>query len=91
MKILTDKKIQWIIGELEKGRYPGEMARFVRVTRMQIYHLKQQCKSEGRLPEPNDPGRKKKSLCPGFERLILDAYPVYQSGPVILEKIIKKL
>ena len=36
-----------------------------------------------------DPGRKKKPLDPEFERLILEAYTIYQSGPVILEKIIK--
>ena len=44
---------------------------------------------EGHIPELKDPGRKKKPLDLEFERIILDAYHTYKSGPVILEKYIK--
>jgi IS30 family transposase len=37
------------------------------------------------------PGQKKKSVSPECERIILDKYQTYQSGPVILEKTIKKI
>jgi hypothetical protein len=39
---------------------------------------------KGSPPELKDPGRKRESLDPDFERIILDELPVYQSGPVIL-------
>jgi putative transposase len=86
---LTNKKVQWIIRELEKGKPPDDIARFVRVSRRRIYQLKQQYTNTGLTPELKDPGRKKKPLDPEFERIIQDAYHIYKSGPVILEKIIK--
>jgi putative transposase len=86
---LTNKKVQWIIRELEKGKPPEDIARFVRVPRRRIYQLKKQYKNTGLIPELKDPGRKKKHLDPEFERIILEAYEIYKSGPVILEKIIK--
>ena len=89
MRKLTDRKIRWIIREVEKGTPPDEIARFMRVTKRRIYQLKQQYLKAGIIPELKDPGRKKKPLDPEFERIILEAYHIYQSGPVILEKIIK--
>jgi putative transposase len=86
---LTDRKILWIIRELEKGTHPDEIARFVRVTKRRINQLKKQFKDEGIIPQLKDAGRKKKPVSSEFERIILEAYHVYQSGPVILEKIIK--
>jgi putative transposase len=86
---LTNKKVQWIIRLLEEGNHPEDIARFVRVSRRRIYQLKQQYKDDGHIPELKDPGRKKKPLDPECERIILDVYHTYKSGPVILEKIIK--
>lgn len=89
MRKLTNKKVQWIIRELEKGKPLDDIARFVRVSRRRNYQLKQQYKNTGHIPELRDPGRKKKHLDPEFERIILEAYEIYKSGPVILEKIIR--
>jgi putative transposase len=86
---LTDKKIRWIIRELEDGTHPDEIARFVRVTKRRINQLKRKYRDEGIIPQLKDPGRKKKPLDPQFEQIIIEAYHIYQSGPVILEKIIK--
>lgn len=89
MRKLTDRKIRWIIHEVERGTDPEENARFVRVTKRRINQLKRQYKDEGIIPQLRNPGRKKKPLDPEFEQIILEAYNIYQSGPVILEKIIK--
>jgi transposase len=88
-KKLTNKKIQWIIYQLETGNHPDEIAGFVNVSRRRIYQLMQQYKDAGFIPELKDPRRKKKLLDPEFKRVILDAYEITKSGPVILEKIIK--
>jgi putative transposase len=86
---LTDKKIRWIIRELEGGTHVDEIARCVRVTKRRINQLKRQYKDEGIIPQLKNSGRKKNPLDSEFERIILEAYPIYQSGPVFLEKIIK--
>jgi putative transposase len=86
---LTNKNIQWIICQLEREKHPDDIARFMRVSRRRIYQLKKQYKDSGLIPELKDPGRKKKPLDSEFERVILNAYQTYKSGPVILEKIIK--
>lgn len=89
MRKLTDWKIRWIIREIEKGTHPDKIAKFVKVTRRRIYQLKRQYQDEGSVPHQKDPGKKKKPLDPEHERIILDAYRVFQSGPVILEQVIK--
>jgi putative transposase len=47
---LTDRKIRWIIREVERGTDPDEIARFVRVTKRRINQLKRQYKDEGIIP-----------------------------------------
>jgi hypothetical protein len=74
---------------LEKGTDLEEIAGVMKVTQRRIYQLKQQYKDERICPELKDPGRKKKPVCAENERVILHAYQIYKSGPVILEKIIK--
>ena len=89
MRKLTYRKIRRIIREVEKGTDPDEIARFVRVTKRRINLVKRQYKDDGIIPRLKSPGRKKKPVSPEFERIILEAYYIYQFGPVILEKIIK--
>ena len=65
----------------------GGIARFERVTKRRINQPKKQYKAECIIPQLKDPGRKKKSVSPACERIILDMYLTYQSGPVLLKKI----
>jgi putative transposase len=74
---------------VEAGKHPDEIARFMRVTKKRINQIKRQYRDDGIIPQLKDPGRKKKPLNRESERIILEAYHHYQSGPVILEKIIK--
>jgi len=68
------------------GKPMDDIARFVRVSRGRICQLKQQYKNTGVIPKLKNPGWKKKHLDLEVERVILDAYQIFKSRPVILEK-----
>jgi hypothetical protein len=64
---LTNKKIRWIIRQLEMGTHLEEVASVMKVTRRRIYQLKRQYQDEGIYPEL-------KVSTPGLYPKILSAF-----------------
>ena len=87
---LTNKKIRWIISQLEKGTPVKEIAAVMRVTPRRIYQLKKQYEETGNIPELKQPGRKPKQIDSDTEKIVLEAYQKYKLSPVPLEKLIER-
>jgi putative transposase len=87
---LTNKKIRWIIKQLEKGTAVKEIAAVMRVTPRRIYQLKKQYEETGNIPELKQPGRKPKQIDSDTEKIVLEAYQKYKLSPVPLEKLIER-
>jgi len=87
---LTNKKIRWIVRQLNKGTPVKEIAAVMRVTPRRIYQLKKQYEETGNIPELKQPGRKPKQIDSDTERIVLEAYQKYKLGPVPLEKLIER-
>jgi len=87
---LTNKKIRWIIKQLEKGTPVKEIATVMRVTPRRIYQIKKQYEETGKIPELRQPGRKPKQIDRKTEQIILQAYNRYRLSPVLLEKLIER-
>ena len=87
---LTNKKIRWIIRQLDKGTPVKEIAAVMRVTPRRIYQLKKQYEETGEIPELRQPGRKPKQIDRETEETILKAYRKYKLAPVMLEKLIER-
>jgi putative transposase len=59
---LTNKKIRWIIRQLNKGTPVREIAAVMRVTPRRIYQIKKPYEETGQIPELRQPGRKPKPI-----------------------------
>jgi len=59
---LTNKKIKWIIRQLDKGTPVKEIAAVMRVTPRRIYQIKKQYEETGRILEFKQAGRKPKPI-----------------------------
>ncbi|MBE8540507.1 IS481 family transposase [Geoglobus acetivorans] len=90
MRKLTNKKIKWIIKQLNKGTPVKEIAAVMRITPRRIYQIKKQYKETGEIPELKQPGRKPKLIPKETEQIILQAYQKYKLSPVPLEKLIER-
>ena len=90
MRKLTNKKIRWIIRQLEKGTLVREIAAVMRVTPRRIYQLKKQYEESGKIPELKRAGRKSKPIDKETEGVVLQAYQKYKLSPVLLEKLIER-
>ncbi len=90
MRKLTNKKIRWIVRQLNKGTPVKEIAAVMRVTPRRIYQIKKQYKETGEIPELKQPGRKPKQIDKETEQIILQAYNKYRLSPVPLEKLIER-
>ena len=87
---LTNKKIRWIIKQLEKGTPVREIAAVMRITPRRIYQIKKQYEETGEIPKLKQAGRKPKPIDKVTEEIILQAYNKYKLSPVLLEKLIEK-
>jgi len=87
---LTNKKIKWIIKQLDKGTPVKEIAAVMRVTSRRIYQIKKQYEETGQIPELKQAGRKPKPIPEETEKIILKAYQKYKLSPVLLEKLIER-
>ena len=87
---LTNKKIKWIIKQLNKNTPVKEIAAVMRVTPRRIYQIKKQYEETAKIPELKQPGRKPKQIDEKTEQIILQAYQKYKLSPVSLEKLIER-
>ena len=62
MTKLNQRKIIWIIREIENGRSMSEISRIQGVTRVRIWQLYHEYLSTGEIPELKKPGRKRKEI-----------------------------
>jgi len=85
---LTNKKIRWIIRQLNKGTPVKEIAAVMRVTPRRIYQIKKQYEETGKV-ELKHPGREPKQIDQQTERIVLEAYQRYKLSPVPLEKLVE--
>ncbi len=90
MRKLTNRKIKWIIRQLDEGTPVREIAAVMRVTPRRIYQLKKQYEETGKIPELKQAGRKPKLIDPDIEQIVLQAYHKYKLSPVTLEKLIER-
>jgi len=90
MRKLTNKKIKWIIRQLDKATPVREIAAVMRMTPIRIYQLKKQYEETGKKPELKQAGRKPEPIDPDIERTFLEVYQKYKLSPVMLEKLIKR-
>ena len=90
MRKLTNRKIRWIIRQLNKNTPIKEIAAVMRVTERRIYQIQKQYRETGKPPELKRAGRKPKPIERKTEQIILNAYKTYKLSPVILEKLIER-
>ncbi len=90
MRKLTNKKIRWIIRQLDKGTPVKEIAAVMRITPRRVYQLKKQYEQTGKIPELKQLGRKPKPIDEKTEQIILQAYQKYRLCPVPLERLIER-
>ena len=62
MRKLNEKKIRWIIREIEKVRKIKEIAEIQGISRARVWQLYRQYLKEGEIPELKKPGRKKRKI-----------------------------
>jgi putative transposase len=90
MKKLNQKKVRWIVREMEKGdRSAYRIAKIMGVTPRWVREIYRVHQRTGCYPYPEKPGRKPRPVTIEERRLILDArsdHPI--SGAVALEKIL---
>ena len=90
MRKLNDKKIQWIIREIEKGRKITEIAKIQGISRVRVWQLYKQYLSEGEIPKLRKSGRKRMEISKEEREFILDIYERHILGPTALEKKIER-
>jgi len=70
---LTNKKIRWIIRQLDRGTPVKEIAAVMRVTPRRIYQIKKQYEETGEIPELRQSGRTPKQIDREIEQIILQS------------------
>ncbi|WP_456370758.1 IS481 family transposase [Geoglobus sp.] len=91
MRKLTNRKIKWIIKQLNKGTSVKEIAAVMRITPRRIYQIKKQYEETGWIPELKQAGRKPKPIDKETEEIVLQAYQKYRLSPVLMEKKIDEI
>jgi len=62
MTKLNQRKILWIIREIEKGRPMSLIAKIQGITRARVWQLYHEYLSTGKIPKLKKPGRKRKEI-----------------------------
>ena len=90
MRKLNNKKIRWIIRELEKGASMSDVAKAQKVTRVRVWHLYQQYLSSGEFPTLRKPGKKPEPVSETEKDLIIRMHEKHHLGPLALEVKIER-
>ena len=90
MRKLNDRKVRWIIREIEKGSSMSRVARIQGVSRVRVWQLWREYMATGEIPRLRKPGRKPVPI-PRHEReLVFEMYERYKLGPLALERKIRR-
>ena len=81
MRKLNERKIRWIIREIEKGRRIKEVAEIQGITRVRVWQLYREYLSKGEIPELSKEERE----------FVIEQHKLHRVGPVALEKKIERI
>ena len=87
---LTNRDIERIIKQQQKGKLVAELARYFQVTRQRVYQIIGKYKENLEYPVLKRPGRRSQSINSASEELILECYHANNLSPVHLEKKIEE-
>ena len=90
MRKLNNKKIRWIIREVERGSSMSWIARVQDITRVRVWQLYKEYLSTGEIPELRKPGKKPEPISEDDVRLVNEQYEKHRVGPLALEAKIKR-
>ncbi|HEC80906.1 MAG TPA: helix-turn-helix domain-containing protein, partial [Thermoplasmatales archaeon] len=91
MRKLNQRKIRWIIREMEKGeRSVYRIAKLQNVTSRWVRELYRRYTETGEYPYPDKPGRKPSPISDEERRIVLEIRKQHPVCAVTLEKILDK-
>ena len=91
MRKLNQRKVRWIIREIERGRRITEIARIQGVTRVRVWQLYREYLNKGEIPELKKPGRKRVEISREEREFVIEQHKLHRVGPVALEKKIERI
>jgi len=91
MRKLNERKIRWIIREIEKGRRIKEVAEIQGITRVRVWQLYREYMSRGEIPELKKSGRKRVEISKEEREFVIEQHKLHRVGPVALEKKIERI
>ena len=83
---LTDKSIQYVIEQLEKGADTKTVAKEMRVTQRHIQRLWMEYRNKGKIHLQGKAGRPAKAVLPEEVKVVLDAYASRPAGVLQITK-----
>ena len=89
MPKLNDRKIRWIIREIE--RFYRGVARIQDISRARVSQIYREYRETGRIPRLKKQGRPPKMISPEERKPVLEMYEKHRLGPVSLEKKIERM
>jgi putative transposase len=87
---LNQRKIRWILREMDRGKSSSSIAAVQKVSQRRVQQLYKQYKDTGEISILQKRGRKKRKLTTNEESIILDAYEEYKVNALALEKVIDR-
>ena len=90
MRKLTNRDIERILKQRQKGKPVAEIARYFQVTRQRIYQIIKTFNEIQELPVLRQPGRRPQFIDKTTEELILKSYHANNLSPTHLEKKIEE-
>ena len=91
MRKLNQRKIRWIIREIERGRRITEIAGIQGVMRVRVWQLYREYLDKGEIPELKKAGRKRAEISREEREFVIEQHKLHRLGPVALEKKIERI
>ncbi len=90
MRKLNQKKVKWIVREMERGT-PSRLAAGVqKISQRRAQQLYRKYRDTGEIPLLKRCGRKKRELTKDERDIVLEAYKEYRVNALALEKVIDR-
>ena len=90
MRKLNNRKVRWIVREIDQGRSMSSVARVQGVSRVRVWQLYRTYQQTGVVPVLQKCGRKQNVLSKSLVTMVLEAHGQSMLGPVHLEMYIRK-
>ena len=90
MRKLNNRKVRWIVREIDQGRSMSSAARVQGVSRVRVWQLYRTYQQTGVVPVLQKYGRKQNVLSKSLVTMVLEAHGQSMLGPVHLEMYIRK-